>query len=50
MSRVSLTWTFLMLAVVLLFLGLWRDTWWPLAGGICALAAAAWLFTDSEET
>lgn len=32
----------LALGLALLALGLWRDAWWPLAGGIGALALAAW--------
>lgn len=37
---------FVVLGAVLLALGTWRDAWWPLAGGVGALAAAAWIGTE----
>lgn len=30
----------------LLSLGLWLDVWWPIAGGMWSLAAAAWYATQ----
>ena len=36
-------------AAALIGLGLWLDDWWPLAGGIVAAAAGAWLATEPPD-
>lgn len=41
-------WASLAVAVALTALGLWRDAWWPLAGGTAALALAAWHATEES--
>lgn len=35
-----------LLAVGLLTLGLWRQAWWTLLGGLAAVAMAGWLATE----
>lgn len=48
MGRHGIVATFVVLGVALLALGLWRDAWWPLAGGVGALSWAAWQLTEED--
>lgn len=45
MTRLG-TASFVALGLVLLGLGTTRDSWWTIAGGLGALAAAAWRATE----
>jgi hypothetical protein len=45
MSRLG-TPAFVALGIVLLGLGVGRDSWWTIVGGLGSLAAAAWRATE----
>lgn len=38
--------TFVLISLTLLWLGLATSTWWTIAGGVTAAAAAAWIATE----